>query len=279
MDLGVCLLNKKYNIIDIYKKTEDNIILVVRKNNKKYVSKILLNVKNNKYTNMNTEINAMKFFSNLNIPFFARYHEDYICGKNHYLIMERIKGIPLIELRDKKLNLQFWKLLLSQLVIIVKIMENLNILHNDFWDANMIITFNNKKTLNIKFFDEKYYIENCDLVVKIIDYQYTNEYKKDARIYSEIVMSKNKKYKYMKKELGWSDKFHRGGDMNQILGILTEYKYFPNIIRKKIQKYIMKKKNSKYPYAIDKQNEYLSGEYLHENFNNFFGIKYLVKNK
>ena len=67
-------------------------------------------------------------------------------------------------------------------------------------------------------------------------------------------MTKIKKYQKEKKRLGWSEKFHIGGDLNQILGILSTYKYIPKYIKRILRKIIIENKNTDFPYAIQKQN-------------------------
>ena len=60
-----------------------------------------------------------------------------------------------------------------------------------------------------------------------------------------------------KKSLGWSSKFHVGGDLNQIFGLLSNYKYIPKKLKKELKSIVIKNKNYKDPknWRYTTQNE------------------------
>ena len=76
----------------------------------------------------------------------------------------------------------------------------------------------------------------------------------------------NKKVQSKKKKMGMSSKFHVGGDLNQILGLLSNYKYISKQLKKELKKIIIKNKNYRYPenwrYAIQHENKNTSSKIL-----------------
>ena len=147
-------------------------------------------------------------------------------------------------------------------------------MHNDFWDSNIILEplQKNIKNIIIKYKKQLYNIPKSDFIVKIIDFEYTNQYKNKPKIYSSFVMTKIKNYDQEKIRLGWSEKFHKGGDLNQILGILSNYKYIPKIYKKTIDKIVVKNEKNEFPYAIQYANNKTTGKYLLDNFDKLFCI-------
>ena len=273
MNYKKCIETKKYTMDKIIKETKNNIVIIISKNNKKYIAKILNLLKTTdklEILNMKTEIEALKYFTfNLTLPFFPKYIDDYICNKNNVVIMNYIKGKSLIDYDNKKMSNIWWKSLLYQLILAIYILEDNKILHNDFWDANIILEPYYKK-ITIEYENHLYNIPKSNFIIKIIDFQYTNQYKKNSKIYAPYVMSKMKKYQKEKTRLGWSEKFHVGGDLNQILGILSNYKYIPKKIKKNIDKIVIKNEGTDFPYAIQKTNKKTSGKYLLKNFDKLF---------
>jgi len=193
-------------IYKIIKETKNNIVIIISKNNKKYIAKILNLLKTTdklEILNMKTEIETLKYFTfNLTLPFFPKYIDDYICNKNNVVIMSYIKGKSLIDYDNKKMPNIWWKSLLYQLILVVYILEDNKILHNDFWDANIILEPYYKK-ITIEYKNHLYNIPKSNFIIKIIDFQYTNQYKNKSKIYSPYVMSKIKKYQKEKARLGW----------------------------------------------------------------------------
>lgn len=273
MSYKKCIETKKYTIDKIIKETKNNIVIIICKNNEKYIAKILNLSKTTdklEISNMKTEIEALKYFTfELNLPFFPKYIDDYMCNKNNIVIMNYIKGKLLIDYNDIKMSILWWKSLLYQLILAIYILEDNKILHNDFWDANIILEPYNKR-ITIKYKNNLYNIPKSNFIIKIIDFQYTNQYKNNPKIYSSYIMSKIKKYRGEKERLGWSENFHVGGDLNQILGILSNYKYIPKNIKKNIDKIVIKNEGTDFPYAIQKTNKKTSGEYLLKNFDKLF---------
>jgi serine/threonine protein kinase len=273
MNYEKCIKHEGYIPGKIIKKTENNIVMIVFKNKKKYIAKILNILKTIdrlEILNMNTEIEALKYFSyKLVLPFFPKYINDFTCNKNKIVIMSYIEGKTLIEYDNIKMSYDWWKSLLYQLILIIYILEDNKILHNDFWDANIILEPHDED-ISIKYKNKTYDVPKFDFMIKVLDFQYTNQYTSNPKIYSPYVMSKFKKYQKEKKILGWSNVFHVGGDLNQILGILLNYKYVPKNIEKSIRNIVVKNKGTKFPYAIQKTNSKTSGKYLLKNFNKLF---------
>lgn len=271
-ELKKCLNNNNFETTtNIYKQTNDNITMDVKKNNKYYVCKALFtnNIENG---TMKTEIETLKYFTkNKLLTFFPKYIDSFNCKNIQIVIMERLNGALLIDFKEHKLNNKFWLSLLYQLILIIYILEDNKILHNDFWDANIILV-SSKKPISITYNDIVYDIPFCGFIVKVIDFQYTNQYSKNSKIRSKIVMSNSIKYRSEKKRLGWSSKFHIGGDLNQILGILTEYNSIPHNIKKLLNSIVIKTAKTDFPYAIQKGNKYTSGKYLLDNFKILFNI-------
>ena len=83
--------------------------------------------------------------------------------------------------------------------------------------------------------------------------------------------STKKEHSSEKHRLGWSHIFHKGGDLNQILGILSEYKSIPINFRKLIKKIVIKHDNE-FPYAITKGNKYTNAKYLLNSFDKLFKL-------
>lgn len=274
MSYKKCIKKENYEINKILKETDKDIVLQISKNRQKHVAKILKLYKTKdkiEQKTIETEINALKYFTyNLYLPFFAKYINDFICNKNNILIMTHIKGKLLIDYDNSKMPLSWWKSLLYQLILIIYIFEDNKILHNDFWDANIILQ-SYKDRIHIGYKDKIYNVPKSDFIVKVIDFQYTNQYNDDPQIYSPFVMTKIKKYQQEKERLGWSEKFHVGGDLNQILGILSNYKFIPKEIKQFIDKIVIKNiNNNDFPYAISMTNKKTSAKYLLKNFHQFF---------
>lgn len=272
-----CLLDKNYKIVKILKETKNNLVIKVKntKDNKNYVAKILifsLTINELEKANMWTEKRAMKYLVKLKVPYFVKYIEDWICYDNiHILIMEYLTGHILLEYDDVNMHLNWWTSLIQQLVLIVYILEKHKILHNDFWDANIVLQ-KIDKNINLDYKDDKinFPVSNIGFIVRIIDFQYTHQYKKDSKIIAPLVITNRKEYKSEQIRLGWSPKFHIGGDLNQILGILSDWEYIPKKLKSNIKKLVFKGKSKDFPYAIQKDNIKTSGKYLIKNINILF---------
>ena len=272
-----CLSDHGYLIIEILKYDnrpgkDNKIIAKVKKNNISYVAKILLRKKTiyaQEKDIIKTEVQALKYFTNIiKLPFFVKYIDNWNCDDNNIVIMEYISGKPLINYKNSNCTRQWWKSLIMQLIYSVSVMENHKILHNDFWDKNIIIhPISTGKILS--FNNDKIKIPNAGFIIKIIDHQNTHQYKRDRQIYSSIIASRNKKYDHVKKIYGWSSKFHIGGDLNNILGILSHYKHIPNHIKKLLEQLPIKNENYQFSidrrYVIQSTNKKTSGNTLLKN--------------
>ena len=270
----IYLLNA-YTINKILKETKSTCVLLVTDNttNHKYIAKILILANTHdkmEILNIDTEIQALKYFTHyLILPFFPKYISDYHSDKNNMVIMEYIPGKALIEYDNKKLSIRWWKSLIYQLILIIYVLEDNRILQNDCWDANIMIKSHSKK-ISVNYKNRLYEIPKCNFIVKIIDFQYTHQYTDNAYIYSPHVATKIKKYQLEKKRLGWSEKFHVGGDLNQILGLLSNYRNIPAKLKQYIHKNVIKNEKSDFPFAIQSNNKKTSGKYLLKHFGELF---------
>ncbi|AYV79384.1 MAG: hypothetical protein Faunusvirus11_23 [Faunusvirus sp.] len=274
MDKQIIKLEKYidgYKIVNVLKTVPDgsNIVLLVVQHNKKYVVKLLflnkvhnVNIKKN----MITEIQTYQYIDNnfADYPFFVKMN-GIVDRKNiQGVILEYVTGKPLIDYKHKKMNAKWWRSLLKQLIITSYIFEQHAILHNDFWDANFIVhPISVSKQIEI-YVPElgKVSINNAGFILKIFDFQYTHQYSKKSKIVSPMIMSKKMTDQNEKKRLGWHDKFHTGGDLNQILGLLSEYDSIPNKFRKYINKYVYKTSDSDFEFATQYANRHFNPQYL-----------------
>lgn len=272
MSLVNCFIKRNFGLVDILKETKNNLVIKIKKLNKFYVAKILiysLSIGPEKY-NMITEIQALKYLTDhIKSHFFVKYIDNFLCNSDiNVVIMEYLTGKLLLDYQFEKMDFAWWISLLRQLIVAIYLLEKNRILHNDFWDANIIIE---PITINysLDFHDENinFSIENRGFIIKIIDFQYMNQYTTNPNIYSPFVMTTEKKYQQEKKRLGWSSKFHLGGDLNQILGILSDYQYIPLNIRHNIKTIVKFNPKNDFPYAVQKENIKTSAIYLIKNFN------------
>ena len=266
-----CLKKMKYIPSGkIYKDIFKQIVLVVKRNKEIYVAKVSSYDDDVNKSSMRTEVEALKFFTyELPLVFFPKYIDYLECDETKIVIMEHIPGEVLFDLWEKKLNKLFWKSLLYQLILVVYIMESNKILHNDFIDTNIIIS-PAKSSFSVEYDNKTYDVPFAGFIVKIIDFQYMNQYTRDPMISSYYVNSRKKEFANDKRALGWSSKFHVGGDLNQILGILTRYNSMPVKIRDSINLLVENNTRGKYFSTIDYENKKTSGDYLLKNFNTLF---------
>ena len=159
--IAYSILSKcNYKIIQIYKQTPKDIVILVESNkfnksNKsvKYIAKISLNVKT-----IATEIQAYTYFLNhddfINSHFFIKLVE--ILPNNIGFIMEYVNSaIPLIEFSDNNLSAKWWQSLILQLLAFTNLLEKHKILHNDFWDANIMIQkYPKNRKIIVNIYDE-----------------------------------------------------------------------------------------------------------------------------
>jgi hypothetical protein len=281
MNYQKCLRNNGYKADKILKKTRNSVVLKVKKDRKTYVAKVLLHNETDdtlEIRSMKTEIQALKYMRRKlkHVPFYAKFVEDFTCIRGNKIIeivvMDYIKGTPLIEFEKKKMNSLWWKSLVHQLVLAMYILEDHKIIHNDMWDANVMIqkipTDKTKKYIKIYYKDNNYFVPNAGFIVKLVDFQYTNQYTDTPAIYSAYVMSKTKRFQKEKKRLGWSRHFTRGSDLNQIMGILSDYKHVPKNLRKYLKEIVYENEDNKdFPYSIIHHNKLTSGKFMLKNIN------------
>ena len=61
-----------------------------------------------------------------------------------------------------------------------------------------------------------------------------------------------------KQQLGWSNVFGSGRDLNQILGILSNYSSFPEYLKKYVTEHVIINDTSPFRFATQKSNSYFS---------------------
>jgi serine/threonine protein kinase len=147
MDIGYgrCVTSNNYRISEkIYKVSNNGIVADFEKGDTDdiYVGKIMIvgSKNSDSYKVAQSEINALKYLNKMfDLPFFVSYIDDFECPGTKVVVMEKINGKTLSELKEShnSSDTKFWSSLLYQLVLIVKILENNKILHNDFWDGNI----------------------------------------------------------------------------------------------------------------------------------------------
>jgi hypothetical protein len=274
--IAYSILSKcNYKIIKIYKQTQKDIVILVESNkfnksNKsvKYVAKISLNMKT-----IATEIQAYTYFLNhddfINSHFFVKLVE--ILPNNIGFIMEYANNaIPLIEFsNNNNLGAKWWQSLILQLLAFTNLLEKHKILHNDFWDANIMIQrYPKNRKLIVDIYDgdcdTKIVIPNEGFIIKVVDFQYTHQYmNSNSTIISPMVKSEKQCNKAEKLLLGWTSKWHTGGDLNQIFGILHEYISAPKQFIRYVAKHVYKRKTSKFPYATTRTNKWFNWKKMH----------------
>lgn len=274
-----CLKNNGYKAGNILKKTKNSIVLKVKRNNITYVAKVLYHNKTSdvlERRSMKTEIQALKYMKRNfnNIPFYVKYVEDFTCIRKNNIIeivvMDYVKGVPLQDFDTKKKSKKWWKSLVYQLILSMYIFADHKIQHNDLWDANIMVKKINtdKDYIKVEYKNKTYFIPNAGFVIVLVDFQYTNQYKVNPGIYSAYVMSENKKFQKEKNRLGWSSTFTKGGDLNQILGILSDYDHVPEELSRYLKEIIRtNESNNDFPYAISKNNKKTYSKFMLENIN------------
>jgi hypothetical protein len=264
------LEKRGYRIIKTLKKTETDGVFLAQIVQTK--TKVVIKTKLNSSTSdsqdidltsktLETEKQAMKVLPKL-APFFVRSLDYFrFASGGHALVMEWIEGPTLIELSD-----EFWseakaRDLICQLALASKVLEDRRVLHNDFWDANIILQPVSSKGLTIKAHTREGLLTHKarhGFLVRVIDYQYTHQYTRSPQIHSPFVASKNVSLQAEKARLGWSRAFHRGGDLNQILGLLSDYPNLAPSIKSLLKKMVVRNTELElepdFPYAIVESN-------------------------
>ena len=275
--LTIKKLLKEYEIVKLLKESTDNkaFVLLLKKNEKQYVAKFIhvekIEHKLMKKIN-STEVQAYKFIEKYfrNYPFFPKFCTDIFHSHVEGLVIEYVKGEQLYTFKKKDMPEIWWRSLILQLVIVSYLFESHKILHNDFWDANIIISDEPiKNIIPLPELPFDIQVPNAGFVIKVIDFEFANQYNENPEITSPMVLSTDKRDKEEKSRLGWSSKWHTGSDLNQILGILAEYKSIP--IR--FKEYILNNVNTKegsFKYATKLPNIAFNPKFLLMNFDQLF---------
>jgi len=231
---------KGYRIGKTYKAVNDiRKVFIVYLNKKRYIAKIC---------DSDTELQALKYFQKHKFGFTPKLHKYKSFGTSTLVIMEFLPGKRLSYYRYGKHSALFWKVIIVKIIKIVAVLEKHKILHNDLWEDNIIVYKNN---------------------VKLIDFEYTHQYTKSSKIYCRDVMSQAQDKQAEKLRLGWSRKFHLGGDLNQILGILSDFSSIPEYIENNIKKIVIQT-NADFPYASLEGNPSTIAEVLLRNLDVIF---------
>jgi len=265
MDYKSALVNKHYVLVKEFKITDHSAVVKLKKKKKYFVGKFLDNHKVPEYVRhtVATEIDAMKFMSKSNLPFFPKLVETWSYGNKpvvqstsdfahakSVIVTEYITGNLLISYTNKKISNKSWKSLIQQLIVITYFFEQNKIIHGDFWDANLILTKIDKNIkLHFNINGKKFNVINKGFLVKVIDFQYSNQYTSKPNFISPYVLSTNPEHKEEREELGWSEKFHSGVDLNQILGILSDYEFIPSKLKELLKSIVIKREGKQFPYA------------------------------
>lgn len=199
------------------------------------LSKNIIIKKTSKKLQHFTELEALKLLQSDYVPKLYGHKKNKI---TYSIYMEYIPGKKLSFYKNKLMSEIWWKNILYQIVCFCKKLEDMKILHNDLWDDNILV-YKNK--------------------IKVIDYEYSHDYSRKTRVYSAFIVEGNKNEKL---RLGWSVKWHTGGDLNQILGILSEYTSIPKKYKQYIRKHVLVRPGSDFPYATTKANIYLNPDVL-----------------
>lgn len=231
---------KGYTIGKTYKAVNDiRKVFSVRLNKKRYIAKIC---------DSDTESQALKYFQKHRFNFAPALHLRKNFGHYTLIIMEFLPGKKLSYYRYGKHSALFWKVIIIKIIKIVAVLEKHKILHNDLWEDNIIIYKND---------------------VKLIDFEYTHQYTKSSKIYCNDVMSQAQDKQAEKMRLGWSRKFHLGGDLNQILGIISDFSSIPEYIQKNIKKLVIQT-NMDFPYTSIEGNKATTASVLLRNLDVLF---------
>ena len=246
------LSKKGYNIVKIFKfvETSGGVFLVCseKQSDKKYIAKITFLFKKEDAYVFDTEVQALKYLKSSQVSIFVpKLYECFKTKTYNIIIMEYINGKSIFEYH--KFGKHQWQSIICQISLFVALLEKNKILHNDLWDANIIIIGTKKEFLNIG----DYKIKTSGILVKVIDYQYTHQYSTKSEINSKIISTSSDE---IKTELGWNTKFHLGGDLNQFYGIISEYPTLPKEYTKVFQSIVIKNsiKNAKFPYTTIHEN-------------------------
>lgn len=178
------------------------------------------------------------------IPELYYFREEPV---GHYkLVIEYIDGVKLDENFPLIKKQAFWLLIFCELAHFVYQLERNHMQHNDFHLGNILIQCDQKK-------------KKCQ--VRVIDLETVTDYR-NPRVYSSMVKNADDAEC---KRMGWSDKFHPGSDLNQIMGEILEiyHQYIPKNIRGELEPRIIRY-DKEFPYAISQENPATTGKAIIE---------------
>jgi hypothetical protein len=136
----------------------------------------------------------------------------------------------------------WWRRVVGQAVEFIARLEAVRVLHNDFWDQNVVADSRGDIT--------------------VLDFQYTDHYTEQPAIFSPIVRSRSTLWRAEQLSLGWTARWHVGGDLNQLLGILAAREVLPPDLAEYVSAHAYVRAGEEFPYATIHPNEAMSGARL-----------------
>jgi len=166
---------------------------------------------------------------------------EYIDGYSGY----NLDKINILSDSTNLIHRELWIQILTQIAYFIKVLEENQIQHNDFYLGNIIVVYNPTEKI---------------LQLKVFDFETLTDYK-DRTVFSDMVATASKEELH---RMGWSLEFHPGSDLNQILGEIFEryQNIIPPNIYEKISPLIIKTDNDEFPFAIDISNEMTTGKHI-----------------
>lgn len=158
----------------------------------------------------------------------------------HGFVVTRAPGRRLYEWDE--MPEAWWRRVVSQSIDFIARLEALRVLHNDFWDSNIIAD------------------RRGDITV--LDFQFTHHYVDQPEISSRAVLSNSESGRAERMMLGWTSRWHVGGDLNQLLGILDERGVLPPELADYVREHLLVRPGEEFPYATVHDNPAMSGAKL-----------------
>jgi len=212
------------SVLQVFKATETSVVALIRRNRTKLVLKVQLMRSSADLDTITTEFQALKYVSGIleTRKYFVRARRMFRSG--HACILETafVPGPTLIAVGIPKPEI-WWTSLIRQLAVAIWVLESRRVLHNDFWDENIVL----KPISRIRVLDTTLpelghiRIPNAGFQLVVLDLQHAHQYQPGGFV-APLVVSGLRKHATLRRQLGWSSRFHRGGDLHQMLGILSE---------------------------------------------------------
>jgi hypothetical protein len=137
----------------------------------------------------------------------------------------------------------WWRRVVGPAVEFIARLEAVRVLHNDFWDQNVVA-------------------DDCGDIT-VLDFQYTDHYTEQPAISSPIVRTRSARWRAEQLRLGWSASWHVGGDLNQLLGILAARDVLPPDLAEYVCAHARVRAGEEFPYATIHANQAMSGARLY----------------